>query len=200
MNAVTQDLYLGDRSVETIILFEEAAEFLKDNLAGGRAQNFKAVIEAGYRRARKYRGSFGIVAQSVLDLQTFGDVGDVIWDNSATKFLLQGDSYGKAAKKGVIPYEGFTLNLLKSVSNNKPNYSEVFIDSPFGIGIGRIVVDPHTYWMNTSAPEEVARYNKLLGIGLTPAQAIDALVEGRDQTLLAKRLRGPNPDELKAAE
>jgi hypothetical protein len=37
MNAVTQDLYLGDREVPNFILFEEAAAFLKDNLAGGRA-------------------------------------------------------------------------------------------------------------------------------------------------------------------
>lgn len=199
MNAVTQDLYLGDREIPTFILFEEAAAFLKDNLAGGRAQNFKSVIEAGYRRARKYGGSFGVVIQSVMDLETFGDVGDAIWDNAATKFLLQGETYSKAAAKNVIDHEGFTLDLLKSVSNNKPNYSEVFVDSPFGIGVGRIVVDPHTYWMNTSAPDEVARYNKLLTLGLTPAQAIDALVSGADQSLLAKRLQPPKP-EVKAAE
>ncbi len=191
MNAVTQDLYLGDRSVPNFILFEEAAAFLKENLAGGRAANFKSVIEAGYRRARKYNGSIGTVIQSVMDLKSFGDVGDVIWDNAATKFLLQGETYGRAAAAKVIEHEGFALELLKSVTNNKPNYSEVFIDSPSGVGIGRLVVDPHTYWMNTSAADEVARYSKLISIGLTPADAIDALVEGRDQQLLAKRIEGP---------
>lgn len=192
MNAVTQDLYLGDREVPNFILFEEAAAFLKDNLAGGRAGNFKSVIEAGYRRARKYNGAIGTVIQSVMDLRSFGDVGEVIWDNAATKFLLQGETYGRAAQAKVIEHEGFALELLKSVTNNKPNYSEVFIDSPFGIGIGRLVVDPHTYWMNTSAAEEVARYSKLIALGLTPADAIQALVDGRDQALLAKRIEGPN--------
>jgi len=199
MNAVTQDLYLGDRSVPTFILFEEAATFLKDNLAGGRAKNFQSVIEAGYRRARKYGGSFGVVIQSVMDLQSFGDVGTVIWDNAATKFLLQGEAYGRAAETKVIEYDGFALDLLKSVTNNKPNYSEVFIDSPFGIGVGRLVVDPHTYWMNTSAADEVARYSKLVSLGLSPAEAIDALVKGKDQSLLAKRLEPPF-GETRAAE
>lgn len=198
MNAVTQDLYLGDRSVPTFILFEEAAAFLKENLAGGRSKNFKSVIEAGYRRARKYGGSFGVVIQSVMDLQSFGDVGGVIWDNAATKFLLQGETYGRAADAKIISHEGFTLDLLKSVTNNKPNYSEVFVDSPFGIGVGRLVVDPHTYWMNTSAADEVARYSKLIAIGLSPAQAIEALVEGTDQRLLAKRIEAR--DDMRAAE
>lgn len=208
MNAVTQDLYLGDRSVPNFILFEEAAAFLKENLAGGRAKNFKSVIEAGYRRARKYNGAIGTVIQSVMDLKSFGDVGEVIWDNAATKFLLQGETYGRAAAAKVIDHEGFALELLKSVTNNKPNYSEVFIDSPHGIGIGRLVVDPHTYWMNTSAADEVARYSKLVAVGLTPAQAIEALVNGTDQTLLAKRLTPPGAttsgikksEEVRAAE
>lgn len=195
MNAVTQDLYLGDRSVPNFILFEEAAAFLKENLAGGRANNFKSVIEAGYRRARKYNGAIGTVIQSVMDLRSFGDVGEVIWDNAATKFLLQGETYGRAAEAKVIEHEGFVLELLKSVSNNKPNYSEVFVDSPFGVGVGRLVVDPHTYWMNTSAADEVARYSKLISLGLSPAEAIQALVEGRDHALLAKRIEGPNKSE-----
>jgi len=203
MNAVTQDLYLGDRSVPNFILFEEAAAFLKENLAGGRAKNFKSVIEAGYRRARKYNGAIGTVIQSVMDLRSFGDVGEVIWDNAATKFLLQGETYGRAAAAKVIDHEGFALELLKSVTNNKPNYSEVFIDSPHGIGIGRLVVDPHTYWMNTSAADEVARYSKLVAVGLTPAQAIEALVNGTDQSLLAKRLTPPGeaaPGDARSGE
>ncbi len=203
MNAVTQDLYLGDRTVPNFILFEEAAAFLKENLAGGRAGSFRSVIEAGYRRARKYNGAIGTVIQSVMDLQSFGDVGEVIWDNAATKFLLQGETYGRAAQAKVIEHEGFTLELLKSVTNNKPNYSEVFIDSPFGVGVGRLVVDPHTYWMNTSAADEVARYTKLTALGLTPAEAIDALVKGKDEALLAKRLEGPGSktsENIQAAE
>ncbi|RMB05046.1 TraC family protein [Eilatimonas milleporae] len=195
MNAVTQDLYLGDRSCPTLILFDEAAEFLKDNLAGGRARNFQSVIEAGYRRARKYGGAFGVVVQSLLDLEDFGSVGQVILDNAATKFLLQADTYGKAAQKKIVDLEGFALDLLKSVTNNKPRYSEVMIISPLGIGIGRLLVDPHTYYMFSTAAEDVARYAKLIDLGLTPAEAIEALVDRRDTALLAKRIPAPHTPE-----
>lgn len=188
LNSVTQDLYLSDRERARFILFEEAAAFLKDNMAGSMSRTFAGVIEAGFRRARKYKGSFGIVLQSVLDLESFGDVGQVVWENAATKFLLQGQSYDKAADKKVIPYDGFALELLKSVRNNKPNYSEMFIQSPYGCGVARLVVDPHSYWINTSDPSDVARFNRLVGKGLTPAQAIDVLVEDRESEILAKRI------------
>lgn len=188
LNAVTQDLYLSERDRERFILFEEAAAFLKGSMAGSMSATFASVIEAGFRRARKYRGSFGIVLQSVLDLPSFGDVGEVVWENAATKFLLQGSSYGVAAEKKIIDYDGFALELLKSVRNNKPNYSELFIDSPFGCGVARLVVDPHSYWINTSDPRDVARFNRLCQIGLSPAQAIDVLVEGCESEVLAKRL------------
>lgn len=188
LNAVTQDLYLSARERERFILFEEAAAFLKGSMAGSMSATFASVIEAGFRRARKYRGAFGIVLQSVLDLPAFGDVGEVVWENAATKFLLQGSSYALAAEKKIINYEGFALELLKSVRNNKPNYSELFIDSAFGCGVARLVVDPHSYWINTSDPRDVARFNRLCEIGLAPAQAIDLLAQGLEDQVLAKRL------------
>ena len=191
LNSVTQDLYLSDRERSRFILFEEAAAFLKDNMAGSMAKTFAGVIEAGFRRARKYRGSFGIVLQSVLDLDSFGDVGQVVWENAATKFLLQGQSYAKAAEKNVIPYDGFALDLLKSVRNNKPRYSEIFIDSTYGCGVGRLVVDPHSYFINTSDPADIAKFNKLVGRGLTPAEAIDVLVAGTEEQVLAKQIESP---------
>lgn len=191
LNAVTQDLYLSERERERFILFEEAAAFLKSSMAGGMSPVFASVIEAGFRRARKYRGSFGVVLQSLLDLPSFGDVGEVLWENAAVRFLLQGSSYAAAAEKKIINYDGFALELLKSVSNNKPKYSEVFIDSPFGCGVARLVVDPHSYWINTSDAKDIARFNRLIQVGLTPAEAIDVLVAGRDDELLAKRLESP---------
>ena len=56
--------------------------------------------------------------------------------------------------------------------NAKPNYSEVFIDSPLGLGIARLVVDPFSYWINTSAPNEVAAFEARLRAGRSPLEAI----------------------------
>ena len=198
LNAVTQDLYLSERDRPRFILFDEAAAFLKQSLAGGLTTSFASVIEAGYRRARKYRGSFGAVIQSIMDIESFGDVGRVLVDNSATRIFGQSQAYQAAAEKRIIPYDGFALKLLQSVHNNKPKYSEMFFDTPFGCGVARLVVDPHSYWINTSAPEDVAAFNRLVQIGLTPAQAIDALVEGRAEAILAKRIEGPDPSRVAA--
>jgi conjugal transfer ATP-binding protein TraC len=174
VNAVTQELYLSGRDRPRFVLCDEAAQFMTRT----DGQDLSRLAEAfgqGYRRARKYQGSFGIVLQSMNDLMLFGGTGQVILENAATRFLLQGSTYDKAVENKILDYSGFVLDLLKSVRNHKPHYSEVFIDSPLGLGIARLVVDPFSYWINTSAPQEVAAFEAKLAQGLSPLDAICAL-------------------------
>jgi conjugal transfer ATP-binding protein TraC len=171
VNAVSQELYLSARDRPRFVLCDEAAQFLTKT----EGQDLSRLAEAfgqGYRRARKYQGSFGIVLQSMNDLTLFGGTGQVILENAATRFLLQGSTYDKAVENKILDYSGFVLDLLKSVRNNKPNYSEVFIDSPLGLGIARLVVDPFSYWINTSAPQEVAAFETLIRNGRSPLEAV----------------------------
>ena len=93
-------------------------------------------------------------------------------ENAATRFLLQGSTYAQAVENKILDYSGFVLDLLKSVRNNKPHYSEVFIDSPLGLGVARLVVDPFSYWINTSAPNEVAAFDALIRAGRSPLEAV----------------------------
>ena len=171
VNAVTQELYLSGRDRPRFVLCDEAAQFMTRS----DGQDLSRLAEAfgqGYRRARKYQGSFGIVMQSMNDLLLFGGTGQVILENAATRFLLQGSTYEKAVENKILDYSPFVLDLLKSVRNNKPNYSEVFIDSPLGLGIARLVVDPFSYWINTSAPTEVAAFEALIRRGRSPLEAV----------------------------
>ena len=180
VNAVTQELYLSARDRPRFVLCDEAAQFMTRT----DGQDLSRLAEAfgqGYRRARKYQGSFGIVLQSMNDLLLFGGTGQVILENAATRFLLQGSTYDKAVENRILDYSGFVLDLLKSVRNAKPHYSEVFIDSPLGLGIARLVVDPFSYWINTSAPQEVAAFESRLRAGLSPLEAVCALA-GVDAT------------------
>lgn len=182
VNAVTQELYLSARDRPRFVLCDEAAQFMTRT----DGQDLSRLAEAfgqGYRRARKYRGSFGIVLQSLNDLLLFGGTGQVILENAATRFLLQGSTYDKAVDNKILDYSPFVLDLLKSVRNSKPHYSEVFIDSPLGLGIARLVVDPFSYWINTSAPDEVAAFESLIRQGLSPLEAVC-------------RLAGVNPAEI----
>ncbi|MBQ4839841.1 TraC family protein [Pseudoalteromonas luteoviolacea] len=174
MNAVTQDLYLSDRGTQRFILFEEAASMLKKQ-GHTDMSRLAGLIEEGYRRARKYYGSFGVVLQSVLDTVQFGEVGEVLLNNAAFKFYLEGKDYSKAARDKVIPYDGLALELLNSVRNAKPRYSEMMVDSSIYKGVARLCVDPWNYWISTSAGDEVHAFNTLLSKGYKPIDAIAKL-------------------------
>jgi conjugal transfer ATP-binding protein TraC len=129
VNAVTQELYLSARDKPRFVLCDEAAQFMTRS----DGQDLSRLAEAFGQgiAARKYQGSFGIVLQSMNDLLLFGGTGQVILENAATRFLLQGSTYDKAVDNKILDYSGFVLDLLKSVRNAKP-ITEVFIDSPLG--------------------------------------------------------------------
>lgn len=170
IDAVTRDLYLSDRSDRRMIIFDEAFEFLGDNSL------IQDVIEEGYRRCRKFSGSFTVITQNINDLRQFGSVGEVIRSNSAFKFYLESPSFEQAKADRLLDYDDFTMKILKSTKSNKPNYSEIFMDTPFGYGVGRLVVDPYSYYVFTSDGNEVAEIESLLDEGMTYEQAIKEMV------------------------
>ncbi len=173
INAVTQDLYLSNRKRKRFIIFDEAHQFLKK---GGM---IAPVIDEGYRRARKYGGCFMIITQSILDLDMFGDVGTVINGQSAFKIYLESGDFDKAQKIGLIDYDEFTMKLLKSVTSNPPKYSELFFDTPFGIGVARLVVNDYAYFLYTSRADEIAMIEEMINEGKTSHEAIQTMVDLR---------------------
>ncbi|EJJ0671539.1 conjugal transfer protein TraC [Cronobacter sakazakii] len=186
MNAITMDLYLSDRSRESMILFEEIASMVKKtgNIS---MDGMSAMIDEGYRRARKYRGAMGIVLQSPLDLEVLPGLGPVVKANAQWRYYLASPMYDEAVKKGLIPgiTEGFPLKLLNSVRNARPRYGEVFIDCPLGMGVARLCVDQWRYWINTSDGTDVAAFDRLMAQGMEP---VDALIQ----------LSGVDPKMLRA--
>lgn len=178
INSVTQDLYLGDRSYQRFCLFEEVAQYLR-NQGHKDLGRLAMIIEEGYRRARKHNGSFGAVMQSILDLELFGKIGEVLKSNAEYKFFLQSEDYVTAAKRGLIQHKGIALDILESVRNQKPRYSECMIETPFGFGVGRLVVDHWNYWVNTSDGEQTQQYYQLIAKGLRPEEAISQLSKVR---------------------
>lgn len=174
INAVTQDLYLSDRSQPKLIILDEAHMFLSGS--GGESAILQKVIEEGYRRARKYYGSFTVITQSILDLKSFGSVGDVIHSNSAFKFYLQSVDFEKAKQEKLLDCDDFLMRLLKSVRANKQKYSELFMDTPFGLGVARLVVDPFSYYVYTSDAKEIAEIESLVESGMSYEQAIQEMI------------------------
>lgn len=175
INSVTQDLYLSDRSRPRLVIFEEAWQFLD------KSAQLAPVITEGYRRARKYNGSFMIVTQSLLDLMKFGEVGSVIKGNSAFRILLESDDFTEARTAELIDYDDFTMELLKSLKSNPPFYSEIFFDTPFGLGVTRLVVNAYAYFIYTSKAIEISMIDKLVDDGLSHHEAIEHMVQLREQ-------------------
>ncbi|MCP3922831.1 MAG: TraC family protein [Desulfobacterales bacterium] len=155
INYITQDLFLSnmeDRTKKTIIVFEECAYYFSSG-----NKMMEAVIDGAYRRARKYGGSIFSILQSILDIKKFGKTGDVLWGNSAVKLLLESSEFPKAKEEKLIDYDDFIMEKLKNMKAKKPQYSEIFLDCPHGIGFLRLVVDPYSYFMYSSDPAENAR-------------------------------------------
>ena len=172
LNSVTGELYRSDRTPR-LILVDEAWQFLQDTEA------FQKVIEEGYRRARKYYGSFGIITQSVLDFEQFGRVGRVINANSAFKFFLESSDFPQAREKKLLPFDDeFTFQLLTSIRYNAPRYSEIFVYTDrFGMGVMRLAVDNYSYYIYTSNPEEVREIEEMVKSGMSYTEAIERMME-----------------------
>ncbi|RMG01674.1 MAG: conjugal transfer protein TraC, partial [Nitrospirae bacterium] len=136
------------------------------------------IIEEGYRKARKYHGSFTVVIQSDLDMLKFGGVGKVIYGNSEFKFKLESPDYEQARKEGILDYDDFTMRVLKSVKSNKPKYSEIFIDSKtLGMGVVRLCVDSYSYFVYTSEAKEYMEIERIVEQkGVSYAEAIEEMV------------------------
>ncbi len=170
INAITHDMFLSSRNVRKLNVFDEVWQFMREGV------QLKEAIEAAYRMSRKHNASIAIVTQSILDLKQFGSVGDVIRASSAFKIFLEAPDYMKARQEGLIDYDEFTMKLLTSVQSMRPRYSELFIDSPFGRGVARLSVDPYSYYVYTSAGDEVAEIDALVDGGMSYDAAIREMV------------------------
>jgi conjugal transfer ATP-binding protein TraC len=81
MLKITQDMYLSPREIPKICIIDEAW----DLMAGGNTGKF---IVTGYRRARKYNGSFITITQSIDDYSVNATTA-ACYANAANKIMLK---------------------------------------------------------------------------------------------------------------
>jgi len=175
INAVTQDIYLSDRGTPRFLVFDEAHMFLKQN---AKTEGISTTINNAYRMFRKFGASCWIVTQALCDLLDFGPVGRVILQNSAYKFLLESGDFNRAKDEKLIQYDDFVMYLLSTVKTNVPHYSEIFMDTPFGIGVGRLCTDRFNYFINTSSAKDISKINTVMNEeGVDYAQAIRKIID-----------------------
>lgn len=170
---IQQGMYLGDRSIKKMMLIDEAWDLLSES-------QIASFIEAGYRRFRKYNGSAVVVTQSLMDLHG-SDTGRAIIANSAhTIMLKQKDSTLNALAAGDnAEFSRQLADMLKTVHTAPGRYSEVYVKTAFGAGIGRFVVDPFRALLYSTAPKDVAAVEAYTKTGMPMKEAIDRVLADR---------------------
>ena len=172
MYRITREMYFS-RERKKIVIIDEAW----DLLSGGATAEF---IEAGYRRARKYRGAFMSATQGVDDYYR-NPAARAALENSDWMFLLRqkAESIEMLDKLGQLAMDDGMKRLLQSLRTEHGAYSEIFVHSPAGNGIGRLIVDPHSLLLFSSRAEDFNAVAEKRAAGLSIAEAIDAVLRDR---------------------
>jgi conjugal transfer ATP-binding protein TraC len=173
MYRITQEMYL-DRSKRKLVVIDEAWDLLGSS--GGSA----AFIEAGYRRARKYGGSFGTITQSVEDYYK-NEASKAAIQNADWMFLLRQkpESIDRLGKEGKLHVDEWIRRQLSSVSTAHGQYSEIFVHGPMGSGVGRLILDPFSMLLYSTRAEDFQAIKNLTEQGMSVTEAIEHILSTR---------------------
>lgn len=170
---IQQTVFLGDRNVPKILLIDEAWDLLKD----GEVSTF---MEHAYRKFRKSNARAVICTQSVNDLYS-NTVGRAIAENSATMLLLgqTSESIESVKKAGYLAMPDGGFDILKTVNTIPGVYSEIFIKTKMGMGVGRLVVGEFQKLLYSTDPVDVNAINRYRGGGMNVTEAIHSVMRDR---------------------
>ena len=159
-----------DRSKHKIIVFDEAHQFLGD-------PQVAKFIERLYRTLRKHSGSAITITQGLNDFYVNEGTRELLFQAAYWVLLPQKQEslelLRSESKISLSDYEFEQLTRLRTV---KGQYSELFFFTPFGRGVGRLIVPKDLYWIYTTDPDEVSKRGRLIGeLGL--ARGIKKCVE-----------------------
>ena len=165
-----------DRSSYKLLIIDEAWDLLK----GG---NTTAFMETAYRRFRKYKGACFSITQSVNDFYNIPS-GVAIIENSDFMFLLRqkAESIKMLKDSKRVSLSDGLYELLNDVHTDTGNYSEIFVYTPVGITVGRLIVDRFTQLLYSSKAEEYTAVKKYLDKGLPIDKAIERAIEDERRT------------------
>ncbi len=146
-------------------------------LDGGMATDF---IEVGTRTARKWGWSFGTATQGVNDYyKTPGAQASL--ENADWLFLLRQkeESIETVQRAGRLSLNEHLKRMLLSLRTEKGQFSEVFIHSPMGSGVGRLLLDPFSLLLYSSTDEDYAAVQNRRERGMTLVEAIEDILRER---------------------
>lgn len=173
MYRITQNMYLT-RNRPKICILDEAWALL----GGGNSGDF---IETGYRRARKYHGSFCAATQGIGDF-SMSRAAEAAFSNADWLFLLRQkpESILALEKTDKLAIDESMKNMLLSVKTVQGNYSEVFVHGgQMGHGIGRVLFDPFSLLLVSSKAEDFEAVKEYRQKGYTIVEALESVLADR---------------------
>lgn len=173
MYRIMQGMYLS-RSQFKIMMIDEAWALLGDT---GTAARF---IEEGYRRVRKYKGACGTLTQGANDYYKT-KAAEAALENADFVFQLRTSAKSLKTIQEKEPFE-VNENIMQRLRTlSKTNYySEIFIATPIGHGVGRLYSDPFNALASSSKAEDVEAVNYYRRQGLDMVQAIENVLADRN--------------------
>lgn len=172
---IQQEVFLGERNRKKLVIVDEAWDLLKEG-------EVAVFMEHAYRKFRKYGGSVAIATQSVNDLYE-NAVGRAIAENSASMYLLgQTEETVESVKRsGRLTMSDGAFNLLKTVHTVQGVYSEVFVKSKTGMGVGRLIVGDYQKLLYSTDPRDVDAIEQYRKRGFSTTDAIAAVLNDRNR-------------------
>lgn len=170
---IQQEVFLGERNRKKVVIVDEAWDLLKEG-------EVSVFMEHAYRKFRKYGGSVVIATQSINDLYE-NAVGRAIAENSASMYLLgQTEETVESVKRsGRLTLSEGGFNILKTVHTVQGIYSEIFIKSKTGMGVGRLIVGDFQKLLYSTDPGDVDAIDQYVKRGLSIPDSIRAVMKDR---------------------
>ena len=179
MYQITGEMYL-DRSRKKILLIDELKQQLGDIGADDPVK--AAVVEEAARRARKYGGALGTATQSADDFYGSAQM-EAAFNCSDWVFLLRQkqESIQLLKQKGRLAMDDNKQRLLNSLRTEAGAYAELYVSSPVGEGIARLMLDPATHLLFSNRLEDNAPIDQLRAQGLSIDEAIAEVLRRRKE-------------------
>jgi len=173
MYEIQQAMYMGERGQRKVCIIDEAWDLM---------QSAGEFIETGYRRVRKYGGAFVTATQSIGDYYKY-PASLAAFENSDWLLLLRQkkESVEQLTESGRLKVDDHMKRMLMSLKTSHGEYSEVYVYSSAGNGIGRLIVDPFSELLYSSKAEDFAAIKHKTDQGFSIEDAVDSVLQERSQ-------------------
>ena len=163
VNTIKQEMYLARDGRKRMLIVEEAGERLKTD------PNFASFMSEAYSQVRKESGSIGMVVQTLGQLYTYSNEGQIMMANCPTKLMLHQtpETLEMAQDEKWLSMNQYQRYLASQVHTVKGQYSEIAVFTPGGNGIARLVEGKYNQTLFTTEGAAFHDVMKALRAGAT---------------------------------